>query len=352
MKKATKISSHLYIKKLADLNLRDPFFDSLKSDYEGFESWVERNPTRECYVQERIEAGGIEGLLVLKEESAPFSDIKPIPQWESALKVCTFKIDGHNTRLGQLFVQLILKKQVMSNLRYSYLTILPTHPELVRLVNRYGFHQCGTLSKTGENVYAKDIENIHGHPILDYPRFQIEGKRFFALGIYPEYHTKMFSISKLNNESPDIIDDLPYTNSITKVYVCKMPGIQNLKSGDIIFIRRTKGYAPAYYTACVTSICTVLEIRKATSFASFEEYYNYTSPYNLFTEEELQKYYDNNSYAIKMVYNAALNKRPTNGQVIEILGGSPDYWGLFELNETQAKQLMTLGGIHERLIIN
>lgn len=352
MKKTTKISSRLHIKTLADLNLNDPFFNSLKGDYEGFESWVKRNPSRECYVHERIETGDIEGLLVLKEENETFPDITPIPEWESALKVCTFKIDGHNTRLGQLFVQLILKKQVMSNLRYSYLTILPTHPELVSLVERYGFYKCGQITHTGENVYVKDLEITRGHPILDYPRFHIEGKRFFVLGIYPEYHTKMFSISKLSNESPDVIDDLPYTNSITKVYVCKMSGIQNLKSGDIIFIRRTKGYAPAYYTACVTSVCTVLEIRKATSFASFEEYYNYTSPYNLFTEEELRKYHDNNSYAVKMVYNAALNKRPTNGQVIEILGGNPDYWGLFEINEAQARELMILGGIHERLIIN
>lgn len=352
MKKTAQISSHLYIKTLADLNLNDPFFDSLKNDYAAFESWVKRNSTRECFVQEQEETGEIEGLLVLKEENAPFSDIKPLPEWESALKVCTFKIDGHNTRLGQLFVQLILKRQVMHNLRYSYLTILPTHPELVRLVERYGFYICGQLSNTGENVYVKDLENTCGDPIHDYPRFQIKGKRFFVLGIYPEYHTKMFSISKLNNESPNIIDDLPHTNSITKVYVCKMSGIQNLKSGDIIFIRRTKGCAPAYYTSCVTSICTVLEIRKATSFASLEEYYNYTSPYNLFTKEKLRDYHDNNSYAIKMVYNAALNKRPTNGQVMEILGGSPDYWGLFEISEAHARELMTLGGIHERLIIN
>ena len=352
MTKTTKISSRLHIKKLADLDLRDCFFDSLKSDYEGFESWAGRNPTRECYVQERIETGEIEGLLVLKEEKAPFADIKPIPEWESALKVCTFKIDGHNTRLGQLFVQLILKKQIMSGLRYSYLTILPTHPELVRLVERYGFQQYGTLSNTGETVYVKDLEKIHDNPILDYPRFQIEGKRFFVLGIYPEYHTKMFSMSKLNNESPDIIDDLPYSNSITKVYVCKMSGIRDMQPGDIIFIRRTKGQGSAYYTSCVTSVCTILEIRKASSFSTFDEYYNYTSPYNLFTEDELRKYHNNNSYAIKMVYNAALNKRPTNRQVIDILGVEPNYWGLFELNETQAKKLMTLGGIHERLIIN
>jgi hypothetical protein len=38
------------VKRLYDLNLNDPFFESFKNDYK-FEDWCYRNKDRKCYVK-------------------------------------------------------------------------------------------------------------------------------------------------------------------------------------------------------------------------------------------------------------------------------------------------------------
>jgi hypothetical protein len=50
----------------------------------------------------------------------------------------------------------------------------------------------------------------------------------------------MFPDSLLENEKFDLLDDKTHTNSIHKIYICKMSGVRNIRTGDIIVIYRTK----------------------------------------------------------------------------------------------------------------
>ena len=54
-------------KRLKEINLNDTFFDTLKTDYSGFENWYlkKANNEEEAYV---LEDDGIQGFLYLKEE--------------------------------------------------------------------------------------------------------------------------------------------------------------------------------------------------------------------------------------------------------------------------------------------
>ena len=62
----------------------------------------------------------------------------------------------------------------------------------------------------------------------------------------------MFPDSILKNEKEEILKDISFTNSIYKVYICRMHQAKVLKKGDILVVYRTndgKGYAE--YRACL-----------------------------------------------------------------------------------------------------
>lgn len=40
--------------KFKEVNLEDPFFDSLKADYKGFEEWFGRKSDNDAYIQKKM----------------------------------------------------------------------------------------------------------------------------------------------------------------------------------------------------------------------------------------------------------------------------------------------------------
>lgn len=66
------------LRKFSEIDLSDGFFDSLKSDYPGFEEWFARKASegRKAYVQ--YTSGTLQAFLFLKNESGePLNDITP-----------------------------------------------------------------------------------------------------------------------------------------------------------------------------------------------------------------------------------------------------------------------------------
>ena len=97
------------LKRFADIDLNDTFFNSLKEDYPGFDAWFEKKSkdNSEAYVQYTND--NLQAFLYLKNESGEaLTDITPIRPACNRLKVGTFKIDAHNTKLGERFVKKIL----------------------------------------------------------------------------------------------------------------------------------------------------------------------------------------------------------------------------------------------------
>ncbi|SDK65776.1 hypothetical protein [Halanaerobium congolense] len=43
------MSNYLKVKKFSEIEINDPFFDSLKSDYAGFEDWFSRKVDKKAY---------------------------------------------------------------------------------------------------------------------------------------------------------------------------------------------------------------------------------------------------------------------------------------------------------------
>jgi L-amino acid N-acyltransferase YncA len=348
----------IILKRFADINLNDTFFNSLKEDYPGFEAWFEKKSkdNSEAYVQYTNDK--LQAFLYLKNESGEeLSDITPVRPACNRLKVGTFKIDAHNTRLGERFVKKIMDTALSMKADEIYVTIFPKHEGLICILQRYGFKEEGR--KKNELVLIKNMKVLTGDILKDYPLLTAKNKRKFLLSIYPKYHTKMFPDSILRNEESqkyELVKDISYTNSIHKIYICFMSKVAQaqLHRGDIVAIYRTsdiKGLAR--YRSVITSICQIEEVKTNKDFATVDEFLTYTNFYSIFDSEKLKQWYQQKKcYVLKMPYNIALTKRVTNGYLVDELKVHPDYWGFFQLTDEQFDAILKKGEVDEGVIVD
>lgn len=348
------MGNYLEKKKFENINLNDPFFDSLKSDYKEFESWFTKKKNEEAYVF--YENQLLQGFLYIKFEDGPIIDVEPHIYCKRALKIGTLKINPHGTRLGERFIKKALDHAISMEVDLCYVTIFEKHSTLVSLLNKYGFFkQAVKISDNGiENVLVKNLKESKKDILLDYPLIDVRNKDKYILSIYPQYHSKMFPDSILRNESIDILEDVSYTNSIHKIYVCRMP-VYQAKRGDILVIYRTKDKGkPAEYSSVVTSICVVEEIRSQDEFKDFNEFFEYANTYSIFDKNDLKFWYNKGGcYTVKMTYNAALSKRLIRKKLIEEFGLDRfGYWGFFKITDEQFNRILQEGGVSESIIIN
>jgi len=343
----------------AQIDLDDPFFGSLKDDYREFGEWFGRKAAEHAFVS-RGEDKTIEGFLYVKVEDGAVADVKPVLPALKRLKIGTFKINAHGTRLGERFMKKIFDHALAAGVSQVYVTVFAKHAGLIDLLTRYGFKQAAVKQTANgdEAVLVRDFGSITGNIVADYPFFRTEKRQYALLGIYPDWHTRLFPDSKLNNEPPDIVKDVSHTNSIHKVYLCGMEGLLNLKPGDVVLIYRTKDQkssAPAHYTSVVTSVCVVEETRNLSSFQNLDEFLAYAKPYSVFTEVELTGLWKNRRYPniIRFTYNAAFRHRVTRAELLETVGLPADaYYGFLPLTLEQLRHILSLGKTNENLAIN
>ena len=333
-----------------EINLNDQFFDSLKEDYDGFEKWFAKKAANheDAYVQYDDE-NNLQGFLYLKmEESNIIEDVSPHIEFDRILKVGTFKINAHGTRMGEQFLKIIFDYAIDKNADVCYLTIFEKHRSLIDLISDYGFKEWGT-KRTGEKqekVYLKNMREITGNYMSDYPMVSPEGHDKYLLSIYPKYHSRMFPESILTNESRNIIKDISYTNSIRKNYVCSMKGVEDLKEGDIIVLYRTaESGRSAEYSAVATTVCTVIRVKRQDEFSDFDAFYKYTNKYTIFERADLEIWFNRGGLkVISLVYNFPLKKRIVRHDLIEKIGLDRErYWGFFKLSDPNFIDIVNYG---------
>lgn len=333
------------------ININDPFFDSLKENYAEFTQWFANKSEagESAFIQ--LVNNNLEGFLYLKIEQGPINDVNPAINVPYAIKIGTFKVNPHGTRLGERFIKKSLDFAISNSIPLVYVTIFPQHDYLINMFLKFGFSITAQKETANgiENVLTKDLSQITGNLLHDYPRVNSQANSFL-LAIKPEYHTKLFPDSKLLNETFDIIRDVSHTNSITKIYIAKMRGIADIRPNDNILIYRTTDYqGPARYRSVATSVCTVEDIQDSSHFPDLNSLKNFCKNYSIFSDCELQEEFINSGqrfYVIKMTYNFSLSRRITNGTLKDSVGLNPTYWGVFPLTHNQFNQILQLGQVN------
>lgn len=348
------MSGLLEKKRFGDIDLNDTFFDSLKSDYQEFTQWFNNKKNAEAYIL--YDQGQIQGFLYVKMENGPVADIEPAIDGINLMKIGTFKINPHGTRLGERFIKKALDYAITMKAEKCYVTIFEKHQALLQLLEKYGFSRHGLKqTKNGvELVLVKDLTILTNDILDDFPLIKTIGKNKFMLSIYPQYHSNMFPDSILNNENVNILEDVSYTNSIHKVYVTRMK-VAEANRGDIMVIYRTKTEGQsAEYTSVVTSVCVVEEIRSQNEFQDFEQFFAYATTYSIFDRKDLEYWYNRGGcFTVKMTYNAALSKRLIRKKLIDEIGIDRDiYWGFFRLSDRQFDRILEEGEVLEGIVID
>ena len=351
--------ANIEYKSFNEINLKDSFFDSLRKDYQGFDSWYNKKALRGEKAYILYEKDELVCFLYLKIESpVDNTDITPLlDSTKSWVKVGTFKVIPHKTKLGERLIKRMFDFAISNNIFNLYLTTFSKQEPLINLLMHYGFEQYG--KKGDELVLVKNIatnlNEMKKDICLDYPSINVQGVNKYILGIYPQYHTGMFSDSMLKTESFDILKDVSEANSIHKVYITKIQGIENLKKGDLLIIYRTNNNksSSANYSSVATSLCVVEEYKNINEFSE-EEFIKYCKPHNIFSEEDLKQYYQKKQYPkiIKMTYNVSFKKRV----VLDTLRGilkkeSEPYWGFVLLRDNEFEAILKAGEVNESIII-
>jgi hypothetical protein len=349
-------------RRFSDISLTDSFFDSLKQDYKEFTNWYngKSRKSESAYVQ--YTNSKLTGFMYLKIEEGEITDASPPLPDAKRLKIGTLKVDAHGTKLGERLIKKAFDNAIVNKVDEIYVTVFSRHKLLIELLEEFGF-VISTNTKTTdngtENIYIKNLKHqtLTGSLREDYPFINTKKANIYLLGIQPQWHSKLFPDSMLKTESYDLLSDISFTNSMSKVYICSMKGVDQVKSGDLIVIYRTKAYddpGSAEYRSVATSICVVEELKTKQSFNDISEYLAYTNKTSVFTEQELKGWWKNYKlYIIKMLYSAAYNKRIIRKTLINDIGLSRnDYWGFMKLSLEQFLKIANLGGVDERLIIH
>lgn len=330
--------------KFKDIDINDVFFDSLKEDYLEFEAWFKRKENEEVYIL-KDDLNKIQAFLYMKIENEIDTHINPIIKDTHILKVGTFKINAHGTKLGERFIKLIFDKMIQEKIRKSYVTIYKKQQSLIELLKMYGFFYWGT--KGDESVYIKDFDTIVGDIQKDYPLINLKNNKKIILSIYPTFHTSLFPDSKLNTERDHVIEDLSHTNCIEKIYLSGANNMTDYKKGDIIAIYRTAEHGKiAEYSSVVTSICTIKDIIDIRKFKNLNDFLEFCGDRTIFKKSDLTTFWNTKRYPylIVMLYNIALNKRIIRKELIENIGISRMARIVaYEITTNQIEKILDLG---------
>ena len=349
-------------KRFGELKLDDPFFDSLKNSYAGFDNWVQKKASagEEAYVVVDQRTGRLSAMLYLKDEEGIDESTIPaltIPR----LKVGTFKVGfNHHTSVGKRLLAVALRRFAESNYEYIYVTMFDnanTQP-LRGLMEEYGFVERAIKRESGEKVLFKcrPQKTAMRGPSADFPFIDPDAGNDYLLSIFPEYHDRLYGDTQLRTQYGEPIKDNRVVNTIEKVYLSGARNGNQLSPGDHIVSYRT---APpgmrAYYASVVSSVGTITEIHNISEFPNVEEFLSDISGRSVFTEEELRRFYLEKKYPwiINFLYNFRFDRYPNRQKLLDEGVISEDARIVCTpLSKMSFKQILKLGAINESYVLD
>ncbi len=351
-------------KLFGELSLADPFFDSLKEDYTGFEKWFNNKSNELAYVTINEENNRLLSFLYIKVEQAsePYLDIQPTFTPKRRLKIGTFKVVSNGVKLGERFLKIIFDNALVQRVEEIYVTIFNKRDEqnrLISLFEEFGFKLHGTKGKSGELVYTRDF-TPHFNSLNPKETFPFIGvkQNIFLIPIYPGYHSDLLPDSFLRTESPkDFKEHAPHRNAISKVYISRSTE-RNIKKGDVIIFYRTADRGSAYYTSVITTIA--IAEGKLDKIENEEEFIAKCRKRSVFSDEELLKYWNwNPKYRpfiinFLFVHSFPLGKRMNRKALLDlsiISGAENELRGLKQITEDQFKLILHETETNENLIV-
>lgn len=338
---------------IGNINLEDPFFDSLRKSYPGFNERFNRKAQEHAYVTLKKD-WTVSWFLYIKKEgfNENYSDITPNFTHKNRLKIGTFKVTEHWYNLGERFLKIIFDNAIKRNVDEIYVTVFDDDEGKQRLINfllEWGFYERG--KKGAETVLVRDFsKNFNDNdPKLTFPYFK-RNLQAFVCPIKPEYHTELLPDSILANENPNRrTDSWTHRNAIRKIFISRSID-RSIKSWDLLLFYRT-GWI---YISVITSIGIVARI--IDNIASKDEFIRLCGKRSVFSLEELWNIWeeqDNKPFIIEFLYITSFSSPKINLKKLKELRilTSPPRW-LTKLSTDQFNLLLDNIKINAGYIVN
>jgi RimJ/RimL family protein N-acetyltransferase len=305
-------------KKFSEIDLSDPFFDSLKEDYPpsghstDFETWFNKKSAAASTVLVFYDDDGLGAFVYLKDENEVIElvsgNLPAIPR----VKIGTLRLAERyrGQRLGEGAIGLALWKWQQTKTEEIYVTVFEKHDALIRLFERFGFLLAGQ-NLDGERVYIKSRNNVDYSEA--YKSFPFVNPAFTKAGyliVNDVYHDTLFPYSELSRTLQESVG-LAVANGLCKIYVGAQYSRPHYQACEpiLIYRRHTQqdGQKPRY-KSCVTSYCIVNDVITVKTnnrcHISFEELKARIGNKSVFDEHEMKTKYDNdkNLVVIEMLY--------------------------------------------------
>jgi predicted nucleic acid-binding protein len=347
-----------------NINIDDPFFDSFKEDYTGFEKWFAKKSDEIAYIC-FDDNNNILAFLYIKIEGYDenYNDITPQFSKKKRLKIGTFKVVMNGFKLGERFLKIIFDNALINNVDEVYVTIFNKRIEqqrLIQLLADWGFESYGEKASVSGNelVLCRDFSKRANKisPKLTYPYID-KDTNFWIVPIYPAYHTELFPDSILRTESPNnFIESEPHRNAISKVYVSRSIE-RGLKPGDVVvFYRTAEPGKDAYYSSVVSTIGVVESV--VTSIKSESDFVSLCRKRSVFTDAQLKEHWNYNPrwrpFIVNFLYVYSFPKRPNRKDLIDlgIFAGNYAPRGFDRISRESFEQILKLSLTNESFIVN
>ncbi len=246
------------------LDVKDPFFDSLKPQYPGFEGiWFPKicSEPRRCFVN--FQGNRIGALLIYNiEENDGIKDSNPPLPNNRRLKLCTFKVSNNGQKIGELLIKLSIQIAIKNKISEIYLThFIEENDSLVNLLLNFGFYYFGK-KPNGEAIYLKNILGTQKDATLLTPNefnkkfypsyYDGEKVKKFIIPIKPVFLERLFT--DLPDRQSSIFehhgDFYSEGNAINKIYISRTKS-KKLKQNDVILFYRS------HHNQAITSLGVV-----------------------------------------------------------------------------------------------
>lgn len=337
-----------------EIDIDQPFFDSLKSDYGDvdFKKWYEKciKESRECYTYEVD--GKVKAFLMLKEENEVIETHNRSIPATKRVKIATLKVDFSGSKMGELFLKIAFQYCINNQIFEIYLTHFETEDDtLIHLIESFGFEKVGELANNDESVYLKkfipEATELQSMEIARkyYPCFKDgESVNKFVIPILPQYHDVLFPEYKRRQmKLTDYFEINIPGNAIKKAYL-SLRFSSRLKLGDIILFYRS------HDQKAITSLGIIDQEPIRTN--NLDELKRIVGKRSVYSEEELREWAEKSVFVIRFKHHLYL-PNPLNLDYLRengILKSAPQ--SITEINHEQYLILKNGGKLDEHFTVN
>lgn len=269
------------IKKLQfkDIDVNQPFFDSFRDEYVGFNDWFNRKAENFVYITSK-EDGSLTSFLYLKPEfpNDNYGDINPKFKDGYRLKIGSFKVMLNGVKTGEAFFKIIFEEALKLKVDEIYVTVFDTYSNRRRLISRmerWGFEYYGT--KDGEElVYVRDFsKRVLGKIRLSFP-FHPIGQKNYVIPLTAKHEEDLFGDIHFNKTGV-------YNNPIRKMLILR--GVFIPEGSILLFYSQNK--SKLIYVG-VAEQCR-------NDFGSFQDFFVYVKRRTSFSQTQLRELWETQS---------------------------------------------------------